>query len=211
MINVEVVDVPLEYNILLGHNWIYNMKMVVSFLFQVVCFPFEGRIVTIAQKYFDNSGTKASLGATIPVIDNSQLENVNVGVGMYLSLMGTFNIFTPILTIHYIIGSESSSSISIPFCVFQLEDPWTFPSLSTSDEDPRPTKMDMSLSTVAISYKPNRGLVVDPSPSSSSMEEEGPYARSSWVVASSHSHDFFDETFSSNESILKAMNGLDGP
>ena len=25
---VEVVDVPLDYNILLGRNWIYNMKAV---------------------------------------------------------------------------------------------------------------------------------------------------------------------------------------
>ena len=43
------------------------------------------------------------------------------------------------------------------------------------------------------------------------MEEEGPYARSSWEVASSHSHDLFDDTFPSYEAILEAMNGIEGP
>ena len=32
-IKVEVVDAPLDYNILLGRNWIYNMQAVVSSFF----------------------------------------------------------------------------------------------------------------------------------------------------------------------------------
>ena len=51
-IEVEVVDAPLDYNILLGRNWMYNMQVVASFLFQVVCFPLDGKIVTIDKKYF---------------------------------------------------------------------------------------------------------------------------------------------------------------
>ena len=35
-IKVEVVDVPLDYNILLGRNWMYNMQVVAYSLFQVV-------------------------------------------------------------------------------------------------------------------------------------------------------------------------------
>ena len=71
MIEVEVVDAPLDYNVLLGRNWIYNMQAVASSLFWIICFPLNGRIITIDQKYFDNFGTKASSGATISVIDNS--------------------------------------------------------------------------------------------------------------------------------------------
>ena len=108
---------------------------------------------------------------------------------MYQSLMGTFNISALVLMIGSILGTESSSLSSIAFRIFHSEDPRTFPSPSTSDEDPRPTKMDMSLSTVAISYKPNRGLVVDPSPSSSQTEEEDPFSLPAWAVVSSHSHD----------------------
>ena len=35
-IEVEVVDAPLDYNILLGWNWIYGMKSIASSLYQVI-------------------------------------------------------------------------------------------------------------------------------------------------------------------------------
>ena len=53
-IEVNVVDVPLDYNILLGRNWMYSMQTVASSLFRVVCFPFNGNIVTIDQTSFKN-------------------------------------------------------------------------------------------------------------------------------------------------------------
>ena len=52
-IKFEVVDAPLNYNILPG-TWIYTMKVIVSSIFRVMCFPFEDRIVTINQLQFDN-------------------------------------------------------------------------------------------------------------------------------------------------------------
>ena len=45
-IEVEVVDAPLDYNILLGRNWMYSMQAIASSLFRVICFPFNGKIVT---------------------------------------------------------------------------------------------------------------------------------------------------------------------
>ena len=36
MVEVEVVDVPLDYNILLGRNWMYSMQAIASSLFRVV-------------------------------------------------------------------------------------------------------------------------------------------------------------------------------
>ena len=35
-IEVEVVDVPLDYNLLLGRNWMYSIQAVASSLFYVV-------------------------------------------------------------------------------------------------------------------------------------------------------------------------------
>ena len=35
-IEVEVVDVPLDYNLLLGRNWMYSMQAIASSLFRVV-------------------------------------------------------------------------------------------------------------------------------------------------------------------------------
>ena len=89
----------------------------------------------IDQKYFDNSGAEASLGATIPIIDHSQPVIENIGVGMYPSLMGTFNCHAVILMIGSSLGRFLSLLSSVPFHTFHLGDPWTLPSLSASSED----------------------------------------------------------------------------
>ena len=86
----------------------------------MISFRFEGRIVIVEHKYFDNSHTKASLGAIDLVIDNSQPTYESIGVGMYLSLMGTFNYTLPILTKGSSLGRASSSLISVPFHISHL-------------------------------------------------------------------------------------------
>ena len=101
---------------------------------------------------FDSSNSTASWGSTISATDNSQSTTKNVGVGMYPSLMGSFNIAAPILAIGSTLGSDSLSLISAPFRTTYLHEPWTLPYLITSYEDPRPTKMEMSLSTVEVAY-----------------------------------------------------------
>ena len=98
-IEVEVVDVPLDYNFLLGQNWMYSMQAVSSSLFRVVWFPFNGKIIMIDQTSFCNPSVNASSGTSIPIIDHSQPATGSVGVGMYLSLMGTFSCPVPILMI----------------------------------------------------------------------------------------------------------------
>ena len=42
-----VVQGPLDFNFLLGHDYVYAMKAVVSTLFKVIHFPHDGKIVTI--------------------------------------------------------------------------------------------------------------------------------------------------------------------
>jgi hypothetical protein len=41
-VEVEVVDAPLDYNILLGRSWTYVMHVVVTIVFWVLLFPHEG-------------------------------------------------------------------------------------------------------------------------------------------------------------------------
>jgi hypothetical protein len=89
-VEVEVVDAPLDYNLLLGWSWTYAMQVVVAIVFRVFLFPHEGRIVTIDQLYF--SQPDPALGeSTVPTIDNPQPGVVNVGVGLCPSFMGTFD------------------------------------------------------------------------------------------------------------------------
>ena len=61
-IEVEVVDAPLDYNLLLDRNWMYSMQAIDYFLFRVVCFPFNGKMITIDQTSFENLSVNASSG-----------------------------------------------------------------------------------------------------------------------------------------------------
>ena len=108
MIKVEVVDAPLDYNLLLGRNWMYSMQAVASSLFRVVCFPFNGKIIMIDQMSFCNLNANASSTTSILIIDHSQPAMENVCVGMYPSLMGTFSFPAPILMIGPSLCGDSS-------------------------------------------------------------------------------------------------------
>jgi hypothetical protein len=51
-IDVMVVHDPLEFNFILMQDYIYAMKYIVSTLVRVMCFPHNGKIVTIDQLSF---------------------------------------------------------------------------------------------------------------------------------------------------------------
>ena len=51
-INVMVVQGPLDFNLLLRCDYVYVMGALVSPLFRVMCFPHDGRIMTIDQLSF---------------------------------------------------------------------------------------------------------------------------------------------------------------
>jgi len=48
--NVMVVQGPLDYNLLLGRDYIYCMGAIVSSLFLVMCFRHEGRMVRLVDQ-----------------------------------------------------------------------------------------------------------------------------------------------------------------
>ena len=51
-IEVEVIDAPLDYNLLLGRNWTYAMSAITSIVFCVMVFPHEGKVITVDQLDF---------------------------------------------------------------------------------------------------------------------------------------------------------------
>ena len=60
-LNVMVVQGPLDYNLLLRRDYVYNREAIVSTLFRVMCFPHEGKIVQlIDQLSFPNSNIASS-------------------------------------------------------------------------------------------------------------------------------------------------------
>ena len=51
-IDVRVVQDPLDFDLLLGQDYVYAMKAIVSTLFHVISFPYNGRMVNIDQLSF---------------------------------------------------------------------------------------------------------------------------------------------------------------
>jgi hypothetical protein len=51
-VDIEVVGVPLDYNLLLGCSWFYAMSVVASSIFHILQFPHQGKIVTIDQLHY---------------------------------------------------------------------------------------------------------------------------------------------------------------
>ena len=67
---------------------------------------------------------------------------------------------------------------SVSFRTSHMEDPWIFPTPNNSSE---PVMMDVLFPAAMITYQANLMCVVDPSPSSSRMEED-PYVLLAWEV-----------------------------
>jgi hypothetical protein len=94
IVEVEVVNAPLNYNLLLGCICIYSMSTMVSTLFHVLHFPHQGKIVTVDQLAYFNSDSHIG---NFPFIKQSSYSYKYVGVGVlkYSSLMGTFPLPSP--------------------------------------------------------------------------------------------------------------------
>ena len=120
-LDVEVVDAPLDYNLLLGRSWSYAMTIVVSSVFRLIKFPHNGKIITIDQlSYFSFDPSSAE---SIQHVGKTAIPYKDVGVGLVkdLGLLGNFsfpppNVLSPFATIHMI----SSESIV-------LDNPWIVP------------------------------------------------------------------------------------
>lgn len=83
-VEVEIVDANLDYNLLLGWNWIYEMEAVVLTLFCVLCFPHGGGggIVKFDQLDYSPGDPQATSDSTVPLVDNPHQPIENLGVWM---------------------------------------------------------------------------------------------------------------------------------
>ena len=64
--DMMVVLGPLDFNMLLGCGYTYAMGVLISSPFRVVCFPHEGRIVTIDQLSFFGLDVAVGLPSSLP-------------------------------------------------------------------------------------------------------------------------------------------------
>ena len=150
-IEVEVVDASLDYNLLLGRNWIYEMDAIASSLFRIVCFPHEGRIVTVDQLDCPQIDPNASSDSSVPKLDNTKVPVENLGVGMYSSLMGTFDLPPPTVHINAISSSKAPLRREF-FRTHYFSDPWTLPSPTATLEEGQVGGMAFPISAAEIAY-----------------------------------------------------------
>jgi hypothetical protein len=67
LVDVIVVQGPLDFNMLLGCDYLYSMNIVVSTLFQVMHFPHNGRFFTINQLESNNHHPNSVLVQATPL------------------------------------------------------------------------------------------------------------------------------------------------
>ena len=107
-VDVEVINDPLDYKLLLGCSWFSAMNTVVSFIFYLLFFPHEGKIVTIDKlNYCMSSLQIIAMGNSVPLVGNHPGEYVGVGLFKSSSLIGVF----PKLAFPNIPSSSSKSLI----------------------------------------------------------------------------------------------------
>jgi hypothetical protein len=73
LIDIEVIDAQLDYNILFGRNYMYAMKAVASSVFRTMMFPHNGKIVTIDQLTHYEPNHSANIGNIIPLVHVSPM------------------------------------------------------------------------------------------------------------------------------------------
>jgi hypothetical protein len=114
-IDVMVVQDPLDFSLLLGRDYVYAMKAIVSTLFHVISFPHDGRVVTVDQLSFIDPHWIASLNgsymqtvspppqvnyaALSPMVSTS--DDLDPVVDMVISSIGLLehDLFTPVATL----------------------------------------------------------------------------------------------------------------
>ena len=145
------------------------------------------------------------------MIDNSQPTTENINIGMYSSLMGTFDFSTLIHHVYAMSCRPASIGRSIPFLTSYLSDPWTLPSLTSSREGQLHAGMAMPLLTTKIAYQVVLDSSIDPDPVTSQTDKEDTVLSHVWATSLSCSHDFLEETLPLDEAILEAMNVSERP
>jgi hypothetical protein len=101
LIDIEVIDAPLDYNILFGRSYMYAMKAVASSIFRTMMFPHNGKIVTIDQVSHYEPNPSANLDNILPLIHTNQDAYPLVEMGPRIfkdpSLLGTYHGAPPLL------------------------------------------------------------------------------------------------------------------
>jgi hypothetical protein len=157
IVDVEVVDAPLDYNLLPRRSWFYSMTVFASLVFRCVQFPHQGKIITVDQLDLCTPNVRAPATNNIPFLGDHKIMYESIGVGLLKdsNLMGTFPTPLP-LTTHHI--STVDMILTMDYQSLESSDPWIVPS---------PLEFDALGDTIPLSpTKPSYISIQSTSPSS---------------------------------------------
>jgi hypothetical protein len=197
-VDVEVVNAPLNYNLLLGRSWFYAMTVVASSVFRCVQFPHQVKIVTVNQLDLCTPDAHAPAINNIPFLEDHKITYESVGVVLlkYSSLMGTFPTPLPPTTQHI---STIDMISTTAYQSLGSSDSWIVPS---------PLEFDalgdsMPLSPTKTSYV----SIQSASPSSDDQHLLAPdsYSMSSWLNSLLSTINYISPIFPFDESIREML------
>jgi hypothetical protein len=95
LIDIEVIDSPLDYNILFGCSYMYAMKAVASFVFRTMMFPHNGKIIIIDQVSHYDPNPSANIDNILPFVHTNPEAYLLIEMGPEIfkdpSLLGTYH------------------------------------------------------------------------------------------------------------------------
>jgi hypothetical protein len=203
-VDVEVVDAPLNYNLLLGRSWFYAMTVVALSVFRCVQFPHQDKIVTIDQLDFCTPDARIPTTNNIPFLGDHPVTYESIGVGFLKdsSFMGTFP--TPLPpTAHHIAAVNMISTM--PYQSLESSDPWIVPS---------PLEFDVLSDTMPLSLAEAAYVAIQsasPSPNKPHLLAPDAYTMPSWLDSLSSIVDYISHIFPSDESIMEMLSIDDLP
>jgi hypothetical protein len=101
LIDIEVIDAPLDYNILFGHSYMYAMKDVASSMFCTMVFPHNEKIITIDQVSHYEPNPSSNIDNILPFIHTNLDAYPLIEMGPKIfkdpSLLGTYHGAPPLI------------------------------------------------------------------------------------------------------------------
>jgi hypothetical protein len=197
-VDVEVVDAPLNCNLLLEISCFYSMTIVASSVFLCVQFPHQGKIVTIDQSDYCIPDARTPTTNNIPFLGDRKIMHESVGVGILKdsTLMGTFPAPLPPTTQHIVTINMIST---MAYQSLESSDPWIM--LSS-------LKFNSLVESIPLS--PVEASYVSIQSTSPSMDDQhllalDTYSISSCLNSLSSSFDYISHIFPSDESIMEML------
>ena len=102
LINIEVINAQLDYNLLLGRSYMYAMRAVASSIFRTMMFPHEGRVVKVDQLTYHDPNAPTAPKNVLPMIEQpvsdattSLVSSVGPGVYSDAPMTSTFQSIPP--------------------------------------------------------------------------------------------------------------------